>query len=697
MAPIHKPTVRKECRCSICKSKTLGFDRVSVKTFKRHQEKDNHDITHVQTPHEDTCDTISSAVSEPVNQEEDSFEFEQEDVEMNSELRNLNDTNDILDIRTRNQPFSETDCMFGPEDNVQYTSDTYEEEYEDESDVEMDNDEDSSLESISELNLIHRFIVISVALFVSLYVVDEGAVILIAIINKILQFLFDPFRLPVSVAGLKRLAGFEALTSGVKKYVACSECHAIYDNEAAPLCCTSPNFVAHGVRWFELHRLQYFDIVCCMIIDPMHNLFLGTAKRMLERWVADGLIDDKKLVAMQKAVEKVVLPPDYTSLGTKIAKGFPYMKADEWKSWCLVYSPVVLRDVLPLPEFKNWIEFVNACRYFTKPSVSEEDIEKGHKCLEEFCKGCETLYDLDLLSPSMHLHLYLRQTMIDFGPVYGYWLFSFEINGFESTFMRQFIEESWKGDFVRRLLKAMHALACFEIFDKFTNTNTNTNTYLSHSFSISKYLEASQNLSMTIRGNEPLPPSALPLKTRPLSFMPKHEYDCLVGYYQAAYKNPQISGCKDVIDDSPFVNDWIEMVKSVDLLGQSYKGCIGTNGHGSYIQAYFTERTGSEHAYVGEIQYLFVHNFRPTVSSLTYRNLHSSQHVFAFVKWFKSTSDKTRELEGVELLQDEFYKQDFQSILPVHRILLTVAIVDYKTTKNVNKKLTIPLPKKIYY
>ncbi|OAD71012.1 hypothetical protein PHYBLDRAFT_171073 [Phycomyces blakesleeanus NRRL 1555(-)] len=509
---------------------------------------------------------------------------------------------------------------------------------------------------------------------------DEGAVILIAIINKILQFLFDPFRLPVSVAGLKRLAGFEVLTSGVKKYVACSECHAIYDNEAAPLCCTSPNF--------------------------------GTAKRMLERWVADGLIDDKKLVAMQKAVEKVVLPPDYMSLGTRIAKGFPYMKADEWKSWCLVYSPVVLRDVLPLSEFKNWIEFVNACRYFTKPNVSEEDIEKGHKCLEEFCKGCETLYDLDLLSPNMHLHLHLRQTMIDFGPVYGYWLFSFERynsvlkniktnrrNGFKLTFMRQFIEESWKGDFVHRLLKPMHALACFEIFDKFitTNNNTNTNTYLSHSFSISKYLEASQNISMIIRGNEPLPPSTLPLKTRPLSFMPKHEYDCLVGYYQAAYKNPQISGCKDVIDDSPFVNDWIEMVKSVDLLGQSYKGCIGTNGRGSYIQAYFTEQTGSEHAYVGEIQYLFVHNFRPTVSSLTYRNPHSSQHVFAFVKWFKSTSDKTRELEGVELLQDEFYKQDFQSILPVHRILLTVAIVDYKTTKNVNKKLAIPLPKKIYY
>ncbi|OAD74052.1 hypothetical protein PHYBLDRAFT_112449, partial [Phycomyces blakesleeanus NRRL 1555(-)] len=34
----------------------------------------------------------------------------------------------------------------------------------------------------------------------------------------------------------------------------------------------------NGVCWSELHRLQYFNAVECTIIDPMHNLFLGTAK-----------------------------------------------------------------------------------------------------------------------------------------------------------------------------------------------------------------------------------------------------------------------------------------------------------------------------------------------------------------------------------------------------------------------------------
>lgn len=34
-------------------------------------------------------------------------------------------------------------------------------------------------------------------------------------------------------------------------------------------------FKKHGARWTELARLPYFDLVRCMIIDPMHNLFLG--------------------------------------------------------------------------------------------------------------------------------------------------------------------------------------------------------------------------------------------------------------------------------------------------------------------------------------------------------------------------------------------------------------------------------------
>ena len=39
-----------------------------------------------------------------------------------------------------------------------------------------------------------------------------------------------------------------------------------------------------SVRYSVLLELPYFDAPRMCIIDPMHNLFLGTAKRMLELW-----------------------------------------------------------------------------------------------------------------------------------------------------------------------------------------------------------------------------------------------------------------------------------------------------------------------------------------------------------------------------------------------------------------------------
>ncbi|KAI9003776.1 hypothetical protein CLU79DRAFT_674643, partial [Phycomyces nitens] len=65
---------------------------------------------------------------------------------------------------------------------------------------------------------------------------------LIAIINKILDFFGDSFRVPSSISGLKSMAGMNTLTKGIKKYVACGECHSIYENNDAPLFYTFDKF-----------------------------------------------------------------------------------------------------------------------------------------------------------------------------------------------------------------------------------------------------------------------------------------------------------------------------------------------------------------------------------------------------------------------------------------------------------------------
>ncbi|OAD68570.1 hypothetical protein PHYBLDRAFT_172991 [Phycomyces blakesleeanus NRRL 1555(-)] len=431
MAPNCNADNKYKCYCSVCRVRYGGYNTVSAQTLKRHEKA------------EKIVELMQNNIQNEIIEETFEVESNEDTMDYIFDKENyfflFSCYFGLILIFWQNRmtmkkdlPLSESNAVFGIEGN-EYTgrNDFDNEEYE--TDGEMSDDE----------GFFHHFIVVAIILFVSLYVVDEGAVILILIVNKVLELFNDSFRLPLSVSGLKQLAGFGDLTKRITKYTACGKCHTIYDNDkSVPLCCISPKFGGSSLCSTTLFKARsesripkkayiyysvisslkiffcrpnfennidswncgpkYFDVVCCTIVNPMHNLFLGTAKRMMERWVADGIIDNKKLVAMQKAVEKIVLPPDYISLGTKIAKGFPYMKADKWKSWCL------------------------ACRILVMPSICESDIATAHKYLEDFCKKCETLYSLDLLSPNIHLHLHLQDTTRDFGPVYGYWLFSFE-------------------------------------------------------------------------------------------------------------------------------------------------------------------------------------------------------------------------------------------------------------------------------
>ena len=47
-----------------------------------------------------------------------------------------------------------------------------------------------------------------------------------------------------------------------------------------------------GVRYSELLRLPYLDIVRCHLVDPMHNLFLGTAKNVMSLWKSKKIITE---------------------------------------------------------------------------------------------------------------------------------------------------------------------------------------------------------------------------------------------------------------------------------------------------------------------------------------------------------------------------------------------------------------------
>lgn len=52
----------------------------------------------------------------------------------------------------------------------------------------------------------------------------------------------------------------------------------------------------YGVRYSVLLALPYFNPIQYTVIDPMHNLFLGSGKHTFKVWIEKGLLNkDKKL------------------------------------------------------------------------------------------------------------------------------------------------------------------------------------------------------------------------------------------------------------------------------------------------------------------------------------------------------------------------------------------------------------------
>ena len=65
-----------------------------------------------------------------------------------------------------------------------------------------------------------------------------------------------------------------------------------------------------GARYSQLFRLEYYDCIRFLIIDPMHNLLLGTAKHVMDVWREKGIITDENFHTIQVRIHDLQLPSD---------------------------------------------------------------------------------------------------------------------------------------------------------------------------------------------------------------------------------------------------------------------------------------------------------------------------------------------------------------------------------------------------
>ncbi|KAI1783145.1 hypothetical protein LXA43DRAFT_977257 [Ganoderma leucocontextum] len=101
----------------------------------------------------------------------------------------------------------------------------------------------------------------------------------------------------------------------------------------------------HATRYTELSRLPYFNIVEQVVIDPMHNLFLGLVKtHFYHIWIQMGILrENHELRVLHEMLRDFVVPTSAGKLPKDI--GTPAggsLTADQWRLLAVVEGPIVI-------------------------------------------------------------------------------------------------------------------------------------------------------------------------------------------------------------------------------------------------------------------------------------------------------------------------------------------------------------------
>ena len=152
-----------------------------------------------------------------------------------------------------------------------------------------------------------------------------------------------------------------------------------------------------------------------------------------------------------KRCKKFDVPSSIGRLPINLSSNYGGFKASQWQTWIIVYSPVVLKDLIPADHLQCWLLFVRACTILSQRILKVSNVYTADLFLVQFCRKFEVLYGSENCTPNLHLHLHLKDCILDYGPGHTFWCFSFErYNGLlgsyhtnrksiESQIMRNFV------------------------------------------------------------------------------------------------------------------------------------------------------------------------------------------------------------------------------------------------------------------
>ena len=467
-----------------------------------------------------------------------------------------------------------------------------------------------------------------------------------------------------------------------------------------------------GVRYSELVRLPYFDIVRHHCIDVMHNLLLGTAKKMISVWKDCGLIHTQQLQLIQDNIDRMQVPPQVGRIPSKIYCNTSSLTADQWKNWTCIFSLYVLKNILPSDDYDCWVLFSQACIILLQPIITTDDLCQADEKLLNFCKTFERLYGPEKCTPNMHLHCHIRETIVDYGPVYSTWCFAFErMNGIFESFQKNWIHPE-----VQLLVKFVNFQNVLttvfpfylpaelrDIFEaqsgKIKDLVVGQGSLLSTHIDSLTIHHRNQNITCELTSIDATSEyHQLPAK-RYEQYLPSQDVKWLTEVYKNIYSS----------DSVYFVPMLIETFNEVEVLGERFVSVKAKGNSSPYIAAFWAGQGGkiSEDINllrIGKVMHFFKHSVVINSSIDTSDSSESALkrrkvcHVFARVQWNSSPIQDANFPSPIINVDPTFDISGPANFIPLNRVFCRCAVVkdtikfDYGEDSTL---IVIPLKNKI--
>lgn len=129
-----------------------------------------------------------------------------------------------------------------------------------------------------------------------------------------------------------------------------------------------------AIETATVFSLSYFDPIRFTVVDPMHNLFMGTSKTVMKKiWLKRGLITNNDFALLQSRVDSMIVPGD-------LGRIYPVK---------FYHRMFALRDLLPQNDYACWQKFVLSCYFLCRRVIKKSDLMKADLLLIKFCEKIE--------------------------------------------------------------------------------------------------------------------------------------------------------------------------------------------------------------------------------------------------------------------------------------------------------------------